>query len=129
VKLAVVVQRYGADISGGAELHARYVAEMLARRHRVEVLTTCPTTTSWKAHYAEGTETSTACPFGGSPSGRAQAGGVRAGPAGLRRPHSLWRTAWLEARSGSPSLLERAAPSLDFASVQLRYTTPTTRAG
>ena len=31
MKLAVVVQRYGADISGGAELHARYIAERLAR--------------------------------------------------------------------------------------------------
>jgi len=41
VKLAVVVQRYGADISGGAELHARYIAERLARRGQVEVLTTC----------------------------------------------------------------------------------------
>jgi glycosyltransferase involved in cell wall biosynthesis len=41
VKLAVVVQRYGADISGGAELHARYIAERLARHADVEVLTTC----------------------------------------------------------------------------------------
>ena len=41
MKLAVVVQRYGADISGGAELHARYVAERLARHADVEVLTTC----------------------------------------------------------------------------------------
>ena len=41
MKLAVVVQRYGADINGGAELHARYIVEMLARQHRVEVLTTC----------------------------------------------------------------------------------------
>jgi hypothetical protein len=40
VKLAVVVQRYGADINGGAEQHARYVAERLARHHEVEVLTT-----------------------------------------------------------------------------------------
>ena len=31
MKLAVVVQRYGADINGGAELHARYIAERLAR--------------------------------------------------------------------------------------------------
>jgi glycosyltransferase involved in cell wall biosynthesis len=41
VKLAVVVQRYGADINGGAELHARYVAEHLARHAEVEVFTTC----------------------------------------------------------------------------------------
>jgi glycosyltransferase involved in cell wall biosynthesis len=40
VKLAVVVQRYGADISGGAELHARYIAERLARHAQVEVFTT-----------------------------------------------------------------------------------------
>jgi hypothetical protein len=41
VKVAVVVQRYGADINGGAELHARYIAEHLARHTEVEVLTTC----------------------------------------------------------------------------------------
>ena len=37
MKLAVVVQRYGADISGGAELHARYIAERLAKHAEVEV--------------------------------------------------------------------------------------------
>jgi glycosyltransferase involved in cell wall biosynthesis len=41
VKLAVVVQRYGADVNGGAELHARYLAEHLAKHAEVEVLTTC----------------------------------------------------------------------------------------
>src|SRR5687767_414147 len=41
MKVAVVVQRYGADISGGAELHARYIAERLARHADVRVLTTC----------------------------------------------------------------------------------------
>ncbi len=41
MKLAVVVQRYGADINGGAELHARYIAERLARHVDVHVLTSC----------------------------------------------------------------------------------------
>jgi glycosyltransferase involved in cell wall biosynthesis len=57
VKLAIVVQRYGADISGGAELHARYIAELLARRHSVEVLTTCAHDyVTWRGTYAEGVE-------------------------------------------------------------------------
>jgi glycosyltransferase involved in cell wall biosynthesis len=41
MKLAIVVQRYGADVNGGAELHARYIAEHLARHADVRVLTTC----------------------------------------------------------------------------------------
>jgi glycosyltransferase involved in cell wall biosynthesis len=41
VKIAVVVQRYGQAVNGGAELHARYIAEHLARHGQVEVLTTC----------------------------------------------------------------------------------------
>ncbi|HSL20739.1 MAG TPA: glycosyltransferase [Vicinamibacterales bacterium] len=40
MRLAVVVQRYGADIGGGAELHARYIAERLSRHAEVEVFTT-----------------------------------------------------------------------------------------
>ena len=58
VKVAVVVQRYGADINGGAEQHARYVAEHLAKHVQVEVLTTCAHRDyiSWKNELPEGLE-------------------------------------------------------------------------
>jgi glycosyltransferase involved in cell wall biosynthesis len=40
--LAVVVPRYDARVTGGAELHARWLAQRLASAgHRVEVFTTC----------------------------------------------------------------------------------------
>jgi glycosyltransferase involved in cell wall biosynthesis len=41
MKLALVVQRYGEEIVGGAELHARWIAERLNEAHDLEVLTTC----------------------------------------------------------------------------------------
>ena len=58
MKIAVVVQRYGAEISGGAELHARYVTEHLARHADVEVLTTCARDyVTWRNDYAPGPDT------------------------------------------------------------------------
>ena len=57
MKLAVVVQRYGADVNGGAELHARYIAERLARHAQVEVLTTCARDyVTWRNERPEGVE-------------------------------------------------------------------------
>jgi glycosyltransferase involved in cell wall biosynthesis len=57
MRLAVVVQRYGADINGGAELHARYIAERLARHAEVEVVTTCARDyVTWKNELPPGVE-------------------------------------------------------------------------
>ncbi|HXG89413.1 MAG TPA: glycosyltransferase [Vicinamibacterales bacterium] len=58
MKIAIVVQRYGADVNGGAELHARYVAEHLAKHLQVEVLTTCATDyITWRNALTPGTDT------------------------------------------------------------------------
>jgi glycosyltransferase involved in cell wall biosynthesis len=57
VNIAVVVQRYGVAINGGAELHARYIAEQLARHATVEVLTTCATDyVTWRNELEPGTD-------------------------------------------------------------------------
>ncbi len=57
MKLAIVVQRYGQAINGGAELHARYIAERLARHAEVEVLTTCANDyVTWRNELAPGVE-------------------------------------------------------------------------
>src|SRR5512136_2235661 len=40
MKLALVIQRYGLEINGGAELHCRWIAEHLKKYAETEVLTT-----------------------------------------------------------------------------------------
>lgn len=58
MKLGVAVQRYGADINGGAELHARYIAERLAPHADVEVVTTCARDyVTWRNEWPAGVET------------------------------------------------------------------------
>ncbi len=55
MRILVVVQRYGAEVVGGSEGHARTVAHRLARRHEVEVATTTALDYwSWAEHYAAG---------------------------------------------------------------------------
>ena len=56
-KIAIVVQRYGLEINGGAELHARLLAEKLSNRYDVEVITTRAIEYEfWDNHYPEGVE-------------------------------------------------------------------------
>jgi glycosyltransferase involved in cell wall biosynthesis len=56
-KIAIVVQRYGLEINGGAEYHARLIAEKLSRHFAVEVFTTTAHDyVTWAHCYAEGRE-------------------------------------------------------------------------
>ena len=55
MKIAIVIQRYGTEITGGSEHLCRMIAERFASRHEVDVLTTCAKDyISWKNEYPQG---------------------------------------------------------------------------
>ncbi|MCC7416319.1 MAG: glycosyltransferase family 4 protein [Acidobacteria bacterium] len=122
MRLAIVVQRYGLAINGGAELHARYIAERLARHAEVEVLTTCAADyVTWRNQLPEGVEQ-----VGGIPVRRFRVKHERDPQVFGRRservfqsPHSIGEELdWLDAEGPtSPALiehLERHAREFDY---------------
>ncbi|MEQ1898233.1 MAG: glycosyltransferase family 4 protein [Vicinamibacterales bacterium] len=123
MRLAVVVQRYGAEISGGAERHARHLAEHLARFADVRVLTTCARDyVTWKNDLPPGEER-----VGGIPVERFPVAHERSLPDFARRSryvfdqtHSIAdELAWMDSQGpASPALVDRltaAQDEFDFA--------------
>lgn len=117
-RVAFVVQRYGREVLGGAEELCRQVAERLAGRFEVAVLTTCARDyLTWKDAYAPGVETLAGVAVHRFPVARTRR--VRSfGRFSQRifgRPHTFRDEAeWME-RQGpdSPALLEAIARRRD----------------
>jgi len=56
-KVGIVVQRYGLEINGGAEYHARLIAEKICSDVEVEVFTTTALNyVTWAHHYSAGSD-------------------------------------------------------------------------
>ena len=54
-RVAIIVQRYGQEVNGGAELLSRWLAEHLTALADMHVITTCALdSTTWANHYAPG---------------------------------------------------------------------------
>jgi glycosyltransferase involved in cell wall biosynthesis len=123
VKLAVAVQRYGADINGGAELHARYIAERLKRHAEVEVVTTCARDyVSWRNELAPGLEEINGVPVRRFPvrHERNPAEFGRLSNKVFQREHSIAdELAWLESEGpASPAMIDYlASAAFDYAIV------------
>src|SRR6185436_1283168 len=55
MKLACVVQRFGAGVTGGSERHCQVIAEHLAMHHDVTILTSCAQDyVTWRNVYPAG---------------------------------------------------------------------------
>ena len=122
MRLAVAVQRYGADINGGAELHARYIAERLARHAEVEVVTTCASDyVTWKNERPQGVEHINGVPVRRFPVAheRSPYHFGRVSRRVFEEPHSIAEELdWLDSEGPASAAmidyLERAASTLDF---------------
>lgn len=56
-RIAFVVHKYGAEVNGGAEYHCRVLAEHMASRYEVDVLTSCARgSLPWDNYYRAGME-------------------------------------------------------------------------
>lgn len=56
-RIAMVVQRYGTEVNGGAEYECRSIAELMKDDWAVDVLTTCALDyMTWSNHYSEGVD-------------------------------------------------------------------------
>ncbi|MGV8877879.1 MAG: glycosyltransferase family 4 protein [Sphingobacteriaceae bacterium] len=54
-RVAIVIQRYGLEVNGGAELHARLLAEQLKAHFEIDVLTSCAMDyQNWRNYYEPG---------------------------------------------------------------------------
>nr|MBA3270138.1 glycosyltransferase [Acidobacteriota bacterium] len=110
MKIAIVVQRYGAGINGGAELHARYIAEHLGTHVQVEVLTTCASDyVTWRNALPAGADTVNGVTVRRFPVVRERDPGEfgRHSERVFRQPHSVRdELAWLDAEGPtSPELI------------------------
>jgi hypothetical protein len=132
--LAIVVQRYGADINGGAELHARYLAEHLAPHADVRVLTTCARNyVTWRNEMPPGLDTVNGIPVERFPVSRERdAALVEFGRHSTHVFHDLHsledELTWLDSQGPvCPGLITRirdAGSEFDFVLVfSLRYAT------
>jgi glycosyltransferase involved in cell wall biosynthesis len=119
MKLAVAVQRYGADINGGAELHARYIAERLARHAQIEVVTTCARDyVTWRNERPAGVETVNGIPVRRFPVDRERdpRDFGRRSALVFERPHSISdELAWLKSEGPtSRAMVEYLAEEATF---------------
>lgn len=113
MSIAFVVQRYGLEVSGGAELHCRQVVEHLRSEFDIHVLTTCAQDyVTWENVYPPGLDAVNGIPVRRFPTTvtREKAFGDRSGQL-FGRPHRLQdEMDWLYAQGPiAPGLLEHIA--------------------